>query len=152
MPLQLDTPHTYNPGHGAAPEVYPLLFIRQQTVDTFRGHLVLKLSYGVLDARQPRGWRPSPEAPKPVRLRNVPAVTQPGLQTVEIEDPDDPEQTIEVEVTVEVEVTPANPVFDNLLTGFVIQQADVGERAWDVVADFMYQILIDAGLHAGTVI
>ena len=46
MPILLDTPHTYDPGAGAAPEVSAMVLVIEFGVDILEKRLLVRCQYG----------------------------------------------------------------------------------------------------------
>lgn len=136
MPILLDTPHRYDPGHGQPAIDYPMVIIQTMSMLAPQRMLVLRMQYGqVVDGV----WDGSPEEPHGLRIRDEPAETSTQV------DPD-------TGAPVDVEVKAANPAFSNLRSSFVIEAGDVGKSGYDVVGAFLYQYLITLGYYQGTVV
>jgi len=76
MPILLDTPHTYSPGHGAAPVVSAMVEVVGMNVQTTADVMLLSMQYGNHDGTS---WTPGPEAPHVIKIRDVPAVVVVGF-------------------------------------------------------------------------
>lgn len=147
MPLKLDTPHTYSPGHGEELQTFEYVIIHTQTVKVPNKALILQMQYGNIVEGE---WEESPEPVHNIRIQNIPAQMQGGEVDNPAYDPEDPDSN--PKTWGEIEVEPANPVFDNLREAFEVSPEDAGKKGYDLVGEFLYGYLIDEGYYQGEIV
>lgn len=124
MPILLDTPFQYSPGHAAAPESYPEAKIVFFSVDIEGRELTVRIQYGTtVDGL----WVPGRAPEHNVIVENRDAHIGPG----------------------NVQVLP-DPAYDTLVGG-AATMLPTGSPLYSEVALSLYQYLIAQGLYEGTI-
>lgn len=136
MAILLNTPESFEQGHGEAPLQYALIQLIDFRVQIIQRTVTLVFQYGnLVDG----GWVPGPK--KKTVIRDKAAVTGSGV------DPADGVFKV-------MEIEPANPAFTDLasLALMAVKAADAGERYLDVISRDLHQHFINQGYYEGVIV
>jgi len=136
MPIALTTPFPYAEGHGAPSVDYAFVLIKRLDLHAVNKRMVLFMEYGNVGAG---GWEACPAREHQIDIKNTPAETAVG-------------QNETTGAWEQEETTPEDLAFDQMRLDFLILATDVGEQIYDVLAQNLYQWLIDNGKYAGVIV
>jgi len=129
MPIKLDTPFTYTPGHGEVSYTYTQIKVVRFSVDIDAKQVVIVTQYGDTNAGI---WTPGIAPTRSFVIENREAHLAPPPEG----------QTYPVQI-------PQDPAYDDLMTGYYTQ-LPTGSSVYDEVGISLYTYLLNNGYYTGT--
>lgn len=133
MPIQLDTPHSFDPGHGQAVEQYTHVKIASFHAEVEESELIIIMRYGTIDPNT-GSWVAGVAPPLQHRIWNEP--DRLGPRSVEFP---------------EGEPIEGHDDYDDMVNA-AVTQLPPGSRVYDEFGLAIYQHLIAEGIYAGQIV
>lgn len=143
--ILLETPHTYDPGHGQPSIVYPKVAIAHVGLGISKDRIIFTMQYG--DGAVILGtWQSKMKPFKLPPIQDKAAVMAIGEGPLDPEDPDSPI------VMQQYEAEPASTDFTDMRDGLIVRPEHVGIPFYHALGGEWYQYLIDKGYYSGTIV